>query len=626
MERAGVPSAVHTLPKRLVLPAVLALAFACRLDKLINTPPPLGGLGVAPSRVAASAPQGDSTVRSVALVVSSARAESLSWTAHRDSGAAWLVLVDSTGASPPDTISVTLHPNGLQPGIYRDAIIFVPNDSSVASVRVPVELRIDPVAPSTGTLTVTTSTTGSNVDPDGYTVAVDAGTPQAIATNTSTGITFTGLSATRHTVVLSGIASNCTVTGGPSQTKTVIAGQTVTLAFTVTCAATPPPTGDLTVTTSTSGSNVDPDGYTVAVDGGTPQAIAINNPTGITFTGLTATSQTVVLSGVAGNCTVTGGPSQTKIVIAGQTVTLAFTVTCAATPPPTGDLTVTTSTTGSNFDPNGYTVAVDAGTPQAIASNNPTGITFTGLTATSHTVVLGDVASNCTVTGGPSQTKTVIAGQTVTLAFTVTCAATPPPTGDLTVSATTSGGTPDPNGYTVTVDGGQLRTITNTQSATYTLTAGSHTIQLGDLASNCSVVNGQNPRSVNVPAGSSASTTFNVDCPSPPPPPPPPATHLEFTQQPPGTPLLVNGSFSVTVTALNDQGGVATGFTGLVRVTLLGPVVLGGLEGTKEVPAINGVARFTNLRVTGTCTLCRLEASASGLTGATSSAFTVIGL
>src|SRR6266480_4043237 len=162
-----------------------------------------------------------------------------------------------------------------------------------------------------GNLTVTTSTTGSNLDTDGYTVTVDGSQNQPIASNNSTGITFTGLSAASHTVVLSGVASNCTVSGGNTQTVTVPPGGTATAPFSVSCAAT---TGNLTVTTSTTGSNLDTDGYTVTVDGSQNQPIATNNSTGITFTGLSAASHTVVLSGVASNCTVSGGNTQTVTV------------------------------------------------------------------------------------------------------------------------------------------------------------------------------------------------------------------------------------------------------------------------------------------------------------------------
>src|SRR5204862_223880 len=198
---------------------------------------------------------------------------------------------------------------------------------------------------TTGNLTVTTSTTGSSLDPDGYTVTVDGSQSQAIASNNSTGITFTGLSAASHSVVLSGVAANCTVSGGNPQTVTVPSGGTATAAFSVAC-TTPP--GNLKVTTSTTGSSLDPDENGRAAGGSQSQAIASNNSTGITFTGLSAASHRVVLSGVASNCTVCGGVPQTVTVPSGGTATAAFSVTCT-TPP--GNLKVTTSTTGSSLDP-----------------------------------------------------------------------------------------------------------------------------------------------------------------------------------------------------------------------------------------------------------------------------------
>jgi len=70
----------------------------------------------------------------------------------------------------------------------------------------------------------------------------------------------------------------------------------------VTCSAT---TGSLTVSASTTGSSLDADGYTVTVDGGSPQAIGINGS--VTFNGLAAGGHSIALSGVAANCTVSGG-------------------------------------------------------------------------------------------------------------------------------------------------------------------------------------------------------------------------------------------------------------------------------------------------------------------------------
>src|SRR2546426_9319348 len=76
--------------------------------------------------------------------------------------------------------------------------------------------------------------------------------------------------------------------------------------------------------------------------------------------------------------------------------------------------------------------------------------TYSGLSATTHTVALTDAPANCTVSGGASHTVSVTAGQTTTEAFSITCAAT---TGSLTVSTTTTG-PGQPSRYTVTVSGG----------------------------------------------------------------------------------------------------------------------------------------------------------------------------
>src|SRR5207244_1648651 len=160
----------------------------------------------------------------------------------------------------------------------------------------------------------------------GYTVTVDGTNSQSIATN-STGVTFTGIAAGSHDVVLSGVAANCSVSGGATQTATVTASQTATLAFSVTCSAT---TGNLTVTTTTTGRDLVPNGCTVIIEGTNSRPLATNNSTGVTFTGLAAGSRSVALSGVAGNCTVSGGATQTVTVTAGQTATLPFSVTCAA--------------------------------------------------------------------------------------------------------------------------------------------------------------------------------------------------------------------------------------------------------------------------------------------------------
>jgi PKD repeat protein len=87
---------------------------------------------------------------------------------------------------------------------------------------------------SPGNLTVTTSTTGSNLDPDGYSATVD-GASQPIGVNGS--VTFTGLAGGDHSVTLSGVAANCTVSGANPRTVTVPSGGTASTTFAVSCAA-----------------------------------------------------------------------------------------------------------------------------------------------------------------------------------------------------------------------------------------------------------------------------------------------------------------------------------------------------------------------------------------------------
>src|SRR5439155_19684944 len=53
--------------------------------------------------------------------------------------------------------------------------------------------------------------------------------------NNSTGITFTGLAAGSHSVALSGVAANCSVTSANPQTVNVPSGGTATAAFTLSC-------------------------------------------------------------------------------------------------------------------------------------------------------------------------------------------------------------------------------------------------------------------------------------------------------------------------------------------------------------------------------------------------------
>src|SRR5205085_7543551 len=148
------------------------------------------------------------------------------------------------------------------------------------------------------------------------------------------------------------------------------------------------------------------------------------------------------------------------------------------------------------------------------------------------------------------------------------------------------------------------------------LSSGSHSVTLAGVAANCTV-SGGNSQTANVPAGGSTSVAFSVSCVAP------PATQLAFTVQPSNATAGSAISPAVQVTARDAAGNVSTSFTGAITIALGSSPSGGTLSGTKTVSAVNGVATFSNLIITKAGTGYRLAATASGLTGATSSSFSV---
>ena len=177
----------------------------------------------------------------------------------------------------------------------------------------------DLVAPTTGTIGVTVSTTGDEPDPDGYTLSLDDLQGAAIEVNATRTLTVTEGS---HTLELSGVAANCSVQGGAGRSAQVPAGGNATVTFPVVCSAT---AGSLTVVAVTTGNALDPDGFTVTVDQGEAQPIGDNASVTVS---LPAGNHTVLLSDVAESCAVAGDNPRTVLVTAGSTVQTTFSVAC----------------------------------------------------------------------------------------------------------------------------------------------------------------------------------------------------------------------------------------------------------------------------------------------------------
>ena len=197
--------------------------------------------------------------------------------------------------------------------------------AAAGDVEGTAHITVTAEAPGTGRIRVTTATTGQQLDPDGYTVRIDGGQGPPVGVNAA--VTIPDVRAGSHEVRLAGVADNCTVAGGPARAVTVVADGTVTVDFDVTCEG-GVQTGTIAVTTVTTGQSLDPDGYSVSVDGEAPQAIGVNAT--ISIPDVPTGQHSVALNGVAANCSVTDGSTRTVTVVANSTAFVNFNVACAA--------------------------------------------------------------------------------------------------------------------------------------------------------------------------------------------------------------------------------------------------------------------------------------------------------
>src|SRR5207247_2493065 len=281
-----------------------------------------------------------------------------------------------------------------------------------------------------------------------------------------------------------------------SVTTGAVKRDTARTTFQVTCVAT---TAVIEVGAATSGIDLDPDGYTVQVDGGASQVLAVNGAA--RFEGLGAGSHTVTVTGAAANCPIAPDNPRTVSVTTGavkrDTARTTFQVTCVAL---TGSVQVTAATAGVDVAPNGYTVLIDVGSLAPLPLNGAT--TIGGLTAGDHSVRLVGAPGNCTIAGENARAVHVTDGRgtrdTARPAFAVNCGAV---TGTVQVTAPTSGIDLDPNGYTVLLDNGQQQPLAPNGAAVIEgVSGGDHTVILFGAATNCTIT-GDNPRTVHVTTG-----------------------------------------------------------------------------------------------------------------------------
>ncbi|HEY6224672.1 MAG TPA: hypothetical protein VIW26_12875, partial [Gemmatimonadales bacterium] len=102
------------------------------------------------------------------------------------------------------------------------------------------------------------------------------------------------------------------------------------------------------------------------------------------------------------------------------------------------------------------------------------------------------------------------------------------------------------------------------------------------------------------------------------------ATQLVFTVQPSTTNAGAAITPAVQVAARDAFGNTATGFTGTITVAIGNNPGGGGLAGTKSLPAVAGVATFTDLSIARIGSGYTLTAKATGLISATSNPFDIL--
>jgi hypothetical protein len=364
-----------------------------------------------------------------------------------------------------------------------------------------------------GTLEVSVTSGGFSNDPDGYRVLLDGMDQGAVPTNGS--VTLSGVVAkTGRSVGLGGLASNCAVVGGNPVTIDVLSGATASVAFEVTCGPIAVPEvapANLRVTTATTGSDPDPDGYSLSLNGVAQGPIGSNAQ--VLLQGLSPGNTDVVLEGVASNCQVQNGTVAEVQLVGGATLPLSFAITCSATAagPPTGSVQVAVRTRGQDQDPDGYRLRVGAG-DELIGPNETR--TVSGLAVGSASVSLEGVAPNCLVQGNLPLTVPVSENGTTDLEIVVECQAY----ARIEVTTARKGELVDADGYRVLVDGGDRGALPVVgMTILEEIVAGEHSVALDGVAPHCRFhrpdgTGPANPLVVEADPGETVAVSYVVSC------------------------------------------------------------------------------------------------------------------
>jgi hypothetical protein len=269
-------------------------------------------------------------------------------------------------------------------------------------------------APTTGTIQVEVSTAGTVPSGARYELYVDQAPVRAVGAQER--VVLEGITAGAHEVALQNLPAACAVSGAPSSTVSVPAGDAVALTFLVNCAS-----GTLRVVTHTSGEALDSNGYTLQIPYVGSQPIALEDT--LVIPDLPAGHESVTLDDVAGNCAVVGGRFRSFTLVSGAEARVEFNVSCLDFSAGAGTIQVVISTQVINA-PTGLTFEVVLDGGHRVSAPVSGMVTFQNVPAGPHAVFL-QVPSYCSVGGFTSQPNPILfnlaAGEVQRVRFSVLC-------------------------------------------------------------------------------------------------------------------------------------------------------------------------------------------------------------
>ena len=438
--------------------------------------------------------------------------------------------------------------------------------------------------------TVNTAATGFTVTSTGGAVAsysISPSAPAGMSFDTSTGA-FTGTptsiaGATVYTIT----ATNATGSSTATFTFTVVVA---TPAFTLSSSS-----ESRTVNTAATGFTVTSTGGAVASYSISPSA-----PAGMSFdtsTGAFTGTPTSIAGATVYTITATNATGS-------STATFTFTVV-VATPAFTLSSSSESRATGTSLT--GYTISSTGGavTSYSISPSAPAGLTFstsTGLLSGSPT----SVASATTYTITATNTS---GNASATFELTVTLGA--PAFSLSSISETRSAGTAL-SGYTITSSGGTIASYSISPSAPTGLAFSTSTGLLSGTPTVAASATTYTITAINATGNSTAEFVLTVNVGE--------ATKAMVTNNPAGAAAGTAFTTQPVVRITDSSGNTVTSSTVNV-VASIGSGSGGTLSGTTTVAAVNGVASFTDLVLTGTAGNFTLTFTPTSLTASTSNSF-----